>query len=218
MWRPFWSFTTLGENTCWTIPTSSPKRSSQTKQLMPQSCMLGHALAVPRTCSDGSQACEQQAYPRRWSAGHRSSTRPQVTRLEPPAPPPKRDRSCPSFPWCFRFLGVFLPGNLLRLTFPRAKLRRQIFMTRAEVWAKNWAKISAHFRASFAVQNDPQIFSPNSFQFITPCLVAEILKFHLRELLGFGAARIFGCCQRTTARKTPATSMGWGDGEELTKS
>ena len=84
-----------------------------------------------------------------------------------------------------RFIGV-----TLRLTFPRAKLRRQIFMTRAEVWAKNWAKnwakFSAHFRASFALQNDPQIFSRNSSQFITPCLVAEILKFLLRELLGFG--------------------------------
>ena len=81
-------------------------------------------------------------------------------------------------------------GYHLRLTFPRAKLRRQIFMVRAEVWAKNWAKnwakFSAHFRASFAVQNDPQIFSQNSSQFITPCLVAENLKFHLRELLGFG--------------------------------
>ena len=75
---------------------------------------------------------------------------------------------------------------VLRLTFPGAKLRRQIFMTRAQVWAKNWAKFSAHFRASFAVQNDPQIFSQNSSQFITPCLVAENLKFHLRELLGFG--------------------------------
>ena len=63
-------------------------------------------------------------------------------------------------------------------------------MTRAEVWAKNWAKnwekYSAHFRASLALQNDPQIFSQNSSQFITPCLVAEISKFHLRELLGFG--------------------------------
>ena len=65
-------------------------------------------------------------------------------------------------------------ARLLRLTFPRAKLRRQIVMTRAEVWAKNWANFSAHFRASFAVQNDPQIFSPNSSQFITPCLVAEV--------------------------------------------
>ena len=63
-------------------------------------------------------------------------------------------------------------------------------MTRAEVWAKNWAKnwakFSAHFRASFTVQNDPQIFSQNSSQFITPCLVAGNMKFHLRELLGFG--------------------------------
>ena len=79
---------------------------------------------------------------------------------------------------------------VLRLPFPRAKLRRKSFMTRAEVWAKNWAKnwakFSTHFRASYAVQNDTQIFSQNSSQFITPCLVADILKFHLRELLGFG--------------------------------
>ena len=85
----------------------------------------------------------------------------------------------------------------LRLTFPRAKLRRQIFMTWADVWAKNWAKnwakISAHFRASFAVQNDPQIFSQNSSQFITPCLEAEILKFHLRELLGFWGRKYSRC-------------------------
>ena len=26
-------------------------------------------------------------------------------------------------------------------------------MILAEVWAKNWAKLSGHFRASFAVQN-----------------------------------------------------------------
>ena len=90
-------------------------------------------------------------------------------------------------------LGTFPMQDLLRLTFPRAKLRRQILMTRAEVWAKNWAKnwanFSAHFRASFAVQNDPQIFSQNSSQFITPCLVAENMKFHLRELLGFGGRK-----------------------------
>ena len=88
------------------------------------------------------------------------------------------------------YRGAGVSRGVLRLTFPRAKLRRQIFMTRAEVWAKNWAKnwakFSAHFRASFAVQNDPQIFSQNSSQFITPCLVAENLKFHLHELLGFG--------------------------------
>ena len=66
-------------------------------------------------------------------------------------------------------------------------------MTRAEVWAKNWAKnwakFSVHFRVSFAVQNDPQIFSQNSSQFMTPCLVAENMKFHLRELLGFGGRK-----------------------------
>ena len=67
------------------------------------------------------------------------------------------------------------PNKYLHQTFPRAKLWRQFFMTRAEVWAKNWAKNSARFRASFAVQNDPHIFSRNSSQFITSCLGAEIL-------------------------------------------
>ena len=76
--------------------------------------------------------------------------------------------------------------HLLGRSVPRAKLRQHIFVTQAEVWAKNWAKYSGHFRASFAAQNDPQIFSQNSSQFITPCLVAEIMKFHLRELLGLG--------------------------------
>ena len=69
-------------------------------------------------------------------------------------------------------------GNqkVLRLTFRRAKLRRHIFMTRAEVWVKNWAKFSVHFCASFAVQNDPQIFSQKSSQFITACLVTEFFQ------------------------------------------
>ena len=39
--------------------------------------------------------------------------------------------------------------------------QQQIFMTRAEVWAKKRAKCYLHFRDSFAVQNDPQILSPN---------------------------------------------------------
>ena len=37
-----------------------------------------------------------------------------------------------------------------------------------------------------AVQNDPPNFSPDSSEFITACLVAEISKFHLRELLVLG--------------------------------
>ena len=50
-----------------------------------------------------------------------------------------------------------------------------------------------HFRASFAVQNGPQIFSPNSSQFITPYLVDEVLKFHLRERWGFGVGAAIKC-------------------------
>ena len=77
------------------------------------------------------------------------------------------------------FVTPDIPGS------PRAKLWRHIFMTEAEVWAKKWAKISVHFRAAFGVQNDPQIFSPKFLtQFITPCLVAEILKFHLPRASG----------------------------------
>ena len=80
-------------------------------------------------------------------------------------------------------------------------MQRQIFMTRAEVWA--------HFRASFAVQNDPQIFSQNSSQFITPCLVAENLKFHLRELLEFWGRNIFA----DAISETP-TTLWQPDGEK----
>ena len=54
----------------------------------------------------------------------------------------------------------------------------------AEVWAKNCVKIPWHFRASFTVQNGPQ----TSSEFVTPCLVADISKSHLRELLGLGGA------------------------------
>ena len=82
--------------------------------------------------------------------------------------------------------------RFLHLTFPRVKSWRY---DQAKNWAKNLGKsldeISRRFRSSCAVQNDHQNFSPNSSQFITPCLlaapVAEISKFHLRELLGLGA-------------------------------
>ena len=60
----------------------------------------------------------------------------------------------------------FFKGEPLRLTFPRAKLRRLTFMTQVEVLAKNWAKIwtniSGHFHASLAVQNDLPKFPPKS--------------------------------------------------------
>ena len=62
--------------------------------------------------------------------------------------------------------------SLLEKCWGRAKLRRLILMTLAEVRAKNWAKFSAHFRASFAAQNDSQIFSQNSSQFITPNFIS----------------------------------------------
>ena len=110
---------------------------------------------------------------------------------------------------------IAILSRLLRLTFPRAKLRRQMFMTRAEVWAKNWAKnwakFSAHFRASFPVQNDPQIFSQNSSQFITPCLVAEIIKFHLPEFLGLGGHNV---CPWDRSRFVPGTIVPQGPSEK----
>ena len=46
--------------------------------------------------------------------------------------------------------------------FPRSKLWRQTCMTRTEVLAKNSAKFSGYFRASFAVQNDPPTFPPKT--------------------------------------------------------
>ena len=89
---------------------------------------------------------------------------------------------------------VFNFRSLISGAVPRANLRRQIFMTRAEVWAKNWAKfwtnISGHFWASFAVQSDTPKLLP---KFLTPCLartpLAEVSKFHLCELLGLGAPK-----------------------------
>ena len=77
-------------------------------------------------------------------------------------------------------MGVFGPRNPL---FQKMGIQGPLWVRGNP---KNWAKLPAHFRASFAVQNDPQIFSPNSSQFVTPCLVAETIKFDLRELLGLG--------------------------------
>ena len=86
--------------------------------------------------------------------------------------------------------GENVHSALLTPDSPQSEIVATNFYDRAKFWAKNWAKFwtrfSGHFRASLAAQNDPPIFSPNSSQFITPCLVAEILKFLLRELLGFG--------------------------------
>ena len=80
--------------------------------------------------------------------------------------------------------------NVLRLTFPRAKLRRQIFTT----GRNSGRRIGRNFLGIFVLhalcRTPHQNLSPNSSQFITPCLVtapvAEISKFHLRELLGLG--------------------------------
>ena len=82
--------------------------------------------------------------------------------------------------------------------FPQSKIAE----TRAEVWAKNCAKNSAHFRASFGVQNDPQIFSQNSSQFITPCLMAETSNCHLCEFRG--AAKL---CQTHTLRDLQSLAL-----------
>ena len=74
-----------------------------------------------------------------------------------------RSRLAVCFCWCQACV-CLREQHCLRLTFPRAKLRRQFSMTPAEVWAKNWAKFGAnfsgHFRASFSVQSDPPKFFP----------------------------------------------------------
>ena len=85
--------------------------------------------------------------------------------------------------------------SILWQTFSRAKLQRQILISRVEVRAEIGRRIgqnvSEHFRASLAVQSDPPSFSLSFSQFITPCLVAAKSKFHLRELLGLGGPRAF---------------------------
>ena len=40
----------------------------------------------------------------------------------------------------------------------------------------------------------PTNLLPKFLQFITPCLVAEILKFHLRQLMGFGGRKVLRSC------------------------
>ena len=58
-----------------------------------------------------------------------------------------------------------------------------------------------------------QNFSPNSSQFITPCLgtapVTEISKFHLRELLGLGVPKVW--CQFGSVRlvQDSTNSLKW---------
>ena len=88
---------------------------------------------------------------------------------------------------------------LLRLTFPRAKLWRQIFMTGRNSGRRIGRKVGRNFLCIFVLHwlctTTHQNFSPNSSQFITPCLatapVTEISKFHLRELLGLGVPNYY---------------------------
>ena len=107
-------------------------------------------------------------------------------------------------------LRLLIIGNwtsqLLRLTFPRAKLRRQMFMT----WRNSGRRIGRNFGQTFLgifvlhvlCRTTHRNFSPHSSPFITPCLVTapvvEISKFHLRELLGLGAPN---SCQRPRVRQ-----------------
>ena len=91
--------------------------------------------------------------------------------------------------------GIFLKFlQSLRLTFPRAKLRRQIF-DRAKSWAKNWAKFwtkfSGHFSASCAVQNDPPKFLPK----LLP--IYHSMSCH-------------GSCGRNLKISSPRASGAWG--------
>ena len=69
-----------------------------------------------------------------------------------------------------------------------------IFSSLAIAWAKNWAKkwqkIGRSFLSMFVLyllcRITHQHFSQDSSEFITPCFVAEISKFHFREVLGLG--------------------------------
>ena len=96
-------------------------------------------------------------------------------------------------------------------------------MTPVEVWGKNceknWAKFSGrNFLGMFVLhllcRTAHQNFSPNSSQFITQCLVttpvAEISKFHLRELLvgeSLRGNRIGATGLRASERKSASESV-----------
>ena len=102
-------------------------------------------------------------------------------------------------------------SEILRLTFPRAKLRRLIFLTGRNpgrrVGRKTGRNFGRYFLGIFVLyslyRTTHQNFSPNSSQFITPCLVTapvtEISKFHLRELLGLGVPKRFRRSRFVTA-------------------
>ena len=104
---------------------------------------------------------------------------------------------------------------MLRLTFPRAKLWRQIFMTGQNSGWRIGRKVGRNFGRNFLgifvlhwlCRTTHQIFSQNSSQFITPCLVTapvtEISKFHLRELLGLGVPNIWFHIGLKNAKKDP---------------
>ena len=89
----------------------------------------------------------------------------------------------------------------LPLTFPRAKLRQRICMTPGRRIGRGIGRnFGQNYLGIFVLhilcRATHQNFSQNSSQFVTPCLVstpvAEISKFHLRELLGFGAPDSLG--------------------------
>ena len=96
-------------------------------------------------------------------------------------------------PWGF-WLSQYVTPDI-----PQSEIAATIFYDRAKSWAKNWAKFCTNFSGRIFVlhalcRTTHQNFSPNSSQFITPCLVmalvAEMSKFHLRKLLGLGTPKI----------------------------
>ena len=92
------------------------------------------------------------------------------------------------------FLWFGLPGRLL-IVATNLKMTGRNFW--AKNWVKNWARFWTNFLGIFVLhwlcRTTHQNFSPNSSQFITPCLgtapVTAISKFHLRELLGLGVPK-----------------------------
>ena len=74
---------------------------------------------------------------------------------------------------------------------------RQFFMTGRDSGRRIESNFGRNFLGTFVLhwlcRTTHQNFSPNSSQFITPCLVTapvtEISKFHLRELLGLGVPK-----------------------------
>ena len=95
--------------------------------------------------------------------------------------------------------------NFLCLTFPRAKLRRLIFMTGRNSGRRIGRKFGRNFLGIFVLRvlcrTTHQNLSPNSSQFVTPCLVTapvtESQNFISASFWGLGRPKLWSSLNKT---------------------